>query len=427
MLGLTLAGAATMSLAVQLLLQLAMLSVIGPNRELDALQVALTVSHLFATIMSASLVQVIVPLLAGWASEDGRTAIWRFLGHSLGVVLASAAFLYWAAPVWVSFFAPGFTNQDTLRAVELARIVVLCLPLQFLHALQVSLAHSRERFVLSEVAAIIGVLCCLALVLIFDSGSSETAAWGHVVRFVVASIVLLPLMGCPWGLSGARLSHGMILSRLRPLIAGSSLYKLDVLIDRILLSSMGPGAISIFTFASQLVSAAGTVTSKAVVTPALPRLSAAHVAADQVLFRMTLSSRQQSLAWMTLLVVCVALAGGVSPVDKLGELVRVSSVDMATLVETVWGLLGVTVGAAFGSLYASAFYAVGDTRTPTIVGLCAFLFGAGLKIASGYTWGMPGLALASSGYYLISAIALASVLWVKLDRAALAPPQQPHR
>ena len=57
------------------------------------------------------------------------------------------------------------------------------------------------------------------------------------------------------------------------------------------------------------------------------------------------------------------------------------------------------------------FYAQGDTRTPTWLGSLAFTLGIVLKIAMFKLYGVQGLAIAISIYYLFSLCIQLFVLW----------------
>jgi peptidoglycan biosynthesis protein MviN/MurJ (putative lipid II flippase) len=57
-----------------------------------------------------------------------------------------------------------------------------------------------------------------------------------------------------------------------------------------------------------------------------------------------------------------------------------------------------------GMVMTSMFYAVGDTKSPTIVGIYAYTFGIFFKISLFYWMGNLGLALGVSIYFLISLI-----------------------
>ena len=75
--------------------------------------------------------------------------------------------------------------------------------------------------------------------------------------------------------------------------------------------------------------------------------------------------------------------------------------------------LGVIVGGSFGSIASKVFYALGDTRTPVIIGAVGFTAGLVLKIALAPSYGVVVLAAATSACFLIS---MALMLWLMIPK-----------
>jgi peptidoglycan biosynthesis protein MviN/MurJ (putative lipid II flippase) len=78
---------------------------------------------------------------------------------------------------------------------------------------------------------------------------------------------------------------------------------------------------------------------------------------------------------------------------------------------------GLWIGGLLGSLTSSAFYAVGDTQTPTWMTVVLYTLYVPLKFWAFYRWGMEGLAISISGYYLLSV----GIQLLLLYRKGLAP------
>jgi peptidoglycan biosynthesis protein MviN/MurJ (putative lipid II flippase) len=67
----------------------------------------------------------------------------------------------------------------------------------------------------------------------------------------------------------------------------------------------------------------------------------------------------------------------------------------------IW-LGGMFFGSGTGQLCASTFYAMGDTRTPTRLSIVTYTVYVPAKIGSFWVWGIEGLALSTSAYYLVN-------------------------
>jgi putative peptidoglycan lipid II flippase len=74
-------------------------------------------------------------------------------------------------------------------------------------------------------------------------------------------------------------------------------------------------------------------------------------------------------------------------------------------VEQAWRLLlvlsGVWVAGAASQVLAGAFYAQGDTETPTRIGVVSFTAGIGLKVLGFYLFGIWGIAAGASIHYVL--------------------------
>jgi putative peptidoglycan lipid II flippase len=68
------------------------------------------------------------------------------------------------------------------------------------------------------------------------------------------------------------------------------------------------------------------------------------------------------------------------------------------------------VAGAIGQVTSGALYALGDTRTPPVIGAIGFTLGIGLKLA-GVRWlGTPGIALGTTIYYVVNLLLLNGAL-----------------
>lgn len=113
-----------------------------------------------------------------------------------------------------------------------------------------------------------------------------------------------------------------------------------------------------------------------------------------------------------LLPVTVGLAVLAEPITRVTLEYGVMSRAGATLVARV--LIAFAIGLPMYSafmVYTRAFYAIGDTRTPTLVNLgtvaLASVFGAAFFLAGPDDWAVPGLALGHSVGFIVGAMVLA--------------------
>jgi putative peptidoglycan lipid II flippase len=67
----------------------------------------------------------------------------------------------------------------------------------------------------------------------------------------------------------------------------------------------------------------------------------------------------------------------------------------------IW-LAGMFIGGVVGQITSSTFYACGDTSTPTRISMVTYTAYIPAKVGAFYFFGVMGLAMATSFYYLVN-------------------------
>jgi len=238
------------------------------------------------------------------------------------------------------------------------------------------------------------------------------------VRAALQLVLLRPALGRyrvpDWREPTLRLA----LRRSAPLLGGQVYFKSDSLLDRFFASLAPAGGLSLYHVSMQLYASAGLIVNRALVSPMVPRLSRL---ADRSHWPAFVSQVQRRLA-VTLLVALAGTAGLALVGRPVLALLFGHRQFTADRVEHLWLLLlllsGVWIGGVVGQVLSTSFYAQGDTRTPTLVGIAGFTVAIGLKIVA-FRWrGIEGLALAASTYYLLNAVTLLVCLRRRARRVA---------
>jgi putative peptidoglycan lipid II flippase len=400
------------NIASNLLFQWLVLTGLGPGMLTDALFAGITLPQLFTAIVSSSLAHVLVPILAGEAHDDQRRDAWTLFVYLAVLFALVATALIFTADWWVPLTVPGFLAEAKLLTVDLARISLLGMVFTGMSAVQAAVGIARHKYLSTEAAPLVAnIISTLLLVWLLPMYGVWAAAWISVLRLVVQTLLLLPLIGRP---SMPNLSRPAVLiawQRLKPMLIGAAYYKMDPLVDRFLLSAAATGSLSMLYLAQQLHSAVCQVITKAIAVPVISQLAAAHKRHDQEFFALKLiGALKVMLAICLFCVFAIWLVG--QPLLTLGMAYGKFSIAH---VQDLWLLLllsaGMLVAGAVGALTAGAFYARGDTRTPTFLGSLAFTVGIALKIFMFNLYGVKGLAVAISTYYIFSLSIQLLVLW----------------
>ena len=394
---------AASNIGIAFLYQWYVLIQLGPGMETDALFAGMTLPQLVLAVVSGSLMHVLVPMLAGEPADRFRHDAWGFFVLVGALFAAIAVLLYVFAPFWVPFTVPGFSEAGKGLTVHLTRIQLIGMIFTALSGVQAAVYHARQRFLWVELAPLLaGALGLIPLIVFLPEYGVEAVAWIATLRFAFQTLLQMPGMG-RWTLPDLKSRTVQdAWKRIKPLLWGTAYYKADPLVDRFLLSMSGNGNLSLFYLAQQIYGAGSGVLSKALAFPLVPRLSLLHKAGDNPAFRRAYRRKlwQVGLIAGGLLLIVVVFG---NPLLRL--LVGHGSVTDAN-VRTLWlimlGLAGMFVGGAMGSVTASSFYARGDTRLPTRLGMITYTIYIPIKIAAFGLGGLLGLAISASAFHLLN-------------------------
>lgn len=440
-LGLTfrLAVLAAGNLLLNLLFQWYAVTGLGVGAETDALFAGMALPQLLLAVVSGSLTPVLVPLMTAGGGEDGETFRRNARNFFAGVTLfftAVAVVLFLSADLWIPLLVPGFTAEGQSLTVSLARIQLPGMIFTGSLAVVWAAYHAKQKFVWVELSALLAnLLSLLALVWLLPRYGVFAAAWLLTLRTLLQVVCLLPGLGRWRRRRGEvredgsdednsderamkiRHSYGRTSgdwwrdfvetwrtawARLLPLLGGSVFYKTDPLIDRFLTSMSPSGGLSLLYLAQQLYGAAALIINKAVVVPTLPMLARAAGDGDWTAYRRIYRERLLTTTAVTLVAFLVLLAGGELLLRFAIGYANITNQNVRDLWLVMLALSGYFVGGAAGQITSIAFYAKGETRAPTRIGVQAFLLYLPFKALSFIYFGLFGLALSISAYYLFS-------------------------
>lgn len=406
----TLAG---INIFATFLIQWYVLVIIGPGVETDALFAGMAVPQLVLAVISGSLMHVLVPLLAGEEENRFCQDVWGIFIIVGGVFSVIACLLYFLAPFWVSLLVPGFSDAGKAITVVLTRIQLIGMVFTALSGVLWAGYHARQRFIWAELTPVIGTTAALGLLIwALPKYGIVAAAWVAVVRVVLQTLLLLPGLDsyCRPDWSGAALREAW--RRTKPLLLGTAYYKTDPIVDRFL-SSMAPaGGLTLLYFGQQMYGAASEIINKAVAAPMVPLLAGCAKNNNWVMFRHIYRKR---LLWMTVLTGSGCLLFLVIGHPLLKLLVGYGGVTDQNVLLLWWiivALAGYFIGGAMGQILSTAFYAKGNTLTPTKVGVTGFSLGIVFKVIGFFSFGLIGIAVGTTLYYFLNAF----LLYVLLER-----------
>jgi putative peptidoglycan lipid II flippase len=403
----TLGTLAAGNLLVSFLIQSYVVVTVGPGQDTDALFAALAIPNVVLLVVAGSLSHALVPILTRTAPDLYGSVAWAFV-YAVGLAFAAIAFALWAAAsLWVPVIFPGFDAESAALTADLVRIQVLALVFQACTGVLWAAHRARSRFVLVEMVGLLTAIAGFVFVLVCtDALGIESAALANVIMAILQFSIL------SLGLAGA--SKPMFrspevrlgLRKMAPLIAGSAYTKTDQIVDRFLASMAPSGELSLLYLASRLLNSGVQIINKAITTPMMTQLSVLADHDDWECFEKLVRNR---FLWVTTLTTLPVLGLVLFGEDLLALIFghrNFTSEDVATLSIFCLAISGILIGGGLGQIMACAHYAAGDTVSPTLIGAVGFTVGIGLKVLGFYLFGVPGIAIATTVYFLLNAALL---------------------
>jgi len=376
---------------------------LGVGIETDSFFASGALPQLVFLVVSFSLTQVLVPILSPEDDKTFRRDAWGFFLAVGGFFTLLAIVLWITAGLWVSLLVPGFSGQAKMLTIHLTRIQLLamignaCVPVLWV------VYYARQKFIWTEASAILANVASLSfLVWALPHYRITAAAWAAVLNLGLKMALLIPALGRfqwpHWNSYAMREAW----RRTKPFLLGQVYSRTDPLVDRFLTSLSNAGDLSLLYIGQQVYSAVNLVISKALSAPTVPRLAAAAKADEWSAFRRIY---RQRLLW----VLALAVLGSITLVIAGEPLLRlmighggITAQNVHMLWWIMLALIGLLAGGSAGQVTAAAFYAMGDTRTPTMLFIWTFTIYIPIKILVFREYGLIGLALAISTHLILN-------------------------
>jgi putative peptidoglycan lipid II flippase len=376
---------------------------LGTGAETDAMYAGMTVPQLVLVVISGSLTHVLVPILAGENAVRQRQDAWSLIilvGGLFGVI---ASLLFVTASLWIPITVPGFDKVGTALTVELARVQLLSMMFTAINGVLISVYYARQQFVWAELIPIVSSIIVFPILIWGLSRYGVVAAvWCSTLRMVLHTILLAYGVGKPVSIDLKSAAIDQAWRRIKPLLLGTAYYKTDPLVDRFLLSTVSSGSLSLYFLAQQIYGAISQILDKAIASPIVPMLSNLYKQKNESDFRKLYYRKLMQMGVISLLwFLFIALFGQ----EMLNLFVGHGNISDKNISELWWIMIwlgGMFVGGVSGQISNSAFYASGDTKTPTRIGIYSYTIYMPLKIILFIFYGVKGLAIITSVFFLVN-------------------------
>jgi putative peptidoglycan lipid II flippase len=395
----------------------------GNSAAADAFRAAFRIPNLLQNlfgegVLSASFIPVYARLLAHEDSaEAGRVAgaVVTLLALVVSLLVLTGVL---TTPYLIDGIVPGFTGEKRDLTIRLVKILFPGAGLLVFSAWCLGVLNSHGRFFMSYAAPVLWNAAMIATLFGFGSRMSQfplaaTLAWGSVAGSALQVSIQLPSvlrlvkhlrLSLHVAVPGVR----MVVRNFVPVFISRGVVQISAYVDALLASFLPTGAVAALSYAQTLYILPVSLFGMSVSAAELPAMSSARGNEQEVAvyLRRRLDAGLRRVAFFVIPSAIAFLALG----DVIAAAVYQSGRFTYDDAVYVWGILaGAALGllaSTLGRLYASAYYALRDTRTPLYFAVVRIALGTGLgylcaiplptALGLDARWGVAGLTFASS-------------------------------
>lgn len=394
----------------------------GSGMETDTYFVAMTATVIIVGTMGAALKTTLIPIFSEVEGRHGKRGKLRFLNNIFNIVFVIAILIiilgYIFSPLTIKILAKGFEGEQFNLAVTLNRIgLPIAMFLGLTHVFS-GLLDSSEIFGPSAISGFpYNFVFLIYLVFFAGDASIYTLMMVTVIAASTQFLTLVPAvrhMGYRYrfkiNLRDPYLRKGMLL--VLPVLIGSAVQQINIVIDRTLASGLEKGSISALTYASRINDMVIAVFIMAITTVIFPMLSKAFSNEEGERVKEILGQGINII----LIITVPATIGILILADPLVYLFFQRGVfDAKDTLMTSQALMFYSLGLVGFSLRLmlnKVYYAFQDTTTPMINGVIAVGVNLTFNLILIRWMGHRGLALSTS----ISATVTTILLFLSLRK-----------
>jgi putative peptidoglycan lipid II flippase len=357
-----------------------------------------------------------IPTYAGLHARDPKRAdqLAGAVGAALGLGVSLLVVIGVLGSPWlVDLVAPGFEGEKRDLVVRLVRILFPGIGLLVLSAWCLGILNTHRRFFLSYAAPVLWNGAIIAALVWHGGGTGDSvaiwAAWGAVVGSFLQFAVQVPtVLRVAPELTHRHAGIGdevrEVFRRAVPAVVSRGVGQVSAYVDTLLASLLGTGAVADLTFGQTIyllpVSLFGMSVSAAEL-PSLSRDAGSGSGPDRDALRARIDAGLRQIAFFVIPSAAAMLVLGQVIAATLLQSGRFGADDARHVWAVIAGSAVGLLAATQGRLYNSAFYALGDTKTPlrfalvrvsltVVLGAIAALYGPGL-LGLDPRWGTAGL------------------------------------
>lgn len=322
-------------------------------------------------------------------------------------------------PVLIPLLAPGFNVDQTKLSVYLSRIVLATFVLTMAKYMFSAILSSKKLFYGAQLASLAYNLTVIALVFLFGTNQSmATLTWSVVFGHVIQVVMLVCISSKRFHFSQPKklFDHDFIVlfQLMFPILIGNSMIQINNIVDRILASFVGSGALSALAYSNTLNRFVTGIIVTVLTTVLYPYLVESYSKNNLVEFCKNLKKSGVTLLMVMLPVSVITVMFApdvVRIVYKRGHFGQEAFV-MTSILLACYG--GMYIFSSVQEVVVRAFYAMKDTKTPLKIATLAIIANSVFSIILTRWIGIGGIALGTTLSTVLAAVLLTRAMEKRL-------------
>ena len=362
--------------------------VFGAGAVTDVFLVAFKIPNFLRRLFAeGAFAQAFIPVFTEYKETKSREALVDLAANVFGaltsILLLVSTVGVMLAPLLIMLFAPGFIDSPAQfeLATHMLRITFPYLLFVSLMAYAGSMLNTFGYFAVPSFTPVLLNICMISAALWFSPHFEQpivALAWGVFFAGVfqlafqlpfLRKLGLLPKPKWGWKHSGVR----RILKLMAPAVLGSSVAQINLLLDTVIASFLTVGSLSWLYYSDRLMEFPLGLLGVTLGTIILPRLSSEHALAEPEKFK-------QTITWALRLVALIGIPSAIGLMmlaqPMLSTLFEYGQFTARDSAMASYSLIAYSAGLpAFIliKIFAPAFFARQDTRTPVRIGIVALI------------------------------------------------------
>jgi putative peptidoglycan lipid II flippase len=413
------AALASLVKAVSLAKEMRIARVFGAGDALDAFYVAILLPGFLSSIVS-SFGNAFIPTYIQVRETEGELAAQRLFSTvatlNIAALVALSLFLAVTAQWLLPVIGSGFGPEKLALTRTLLFVLLGQLSATGLSMLWRAVLNARECFALTALAPIVSPVIIL-IALVASSGSRRIYALALGTVFgTVGELAITGYGLCRRGIPIVPRWHGLtgpvrqVLGQAAPVAAGAVLMSSTTLVDQSMAAMLGSGSVAALNYANKVTPLLLTIGVSSLATAVLPSFSRLSADQDWAELRHVLNTFTNLLALVTvpLTVILIIFSEQLISTFFQGGAFTAQDVRMVARVQSLLFLQ--LPFYAIGNLYVHAISSLRRNHIlmwGTTIAVCVNIL---LNLLFMRILGLPGIALSTSGVYLLNALYLRIML-----------------